>query len=188
MRCLVFTRRFSVLSVAATIGVSAAMFAGNVHATLLWYDGFSLTDDGGDYVVGSDLPGTSGGSGSFFAGNWVAGDADPISWSVVTSDGLSRPGLTLPTEGGASTNAVDYFCCTFGRTSRLFANPWGGFGDPDGTFYMGFLVDFGTGPNDDPQHRTIEMHDGGFDDGANLNLELGIRGFTGDKTDGNDRA
>ncbi len=180
MRCSVFTRRLSMLSVAATIGVSAAMIAVNAQAAQLWYDGFSLTDDGGDYAVGAALNGTSGGSGSFFSGNWVAADqGDSTSWAVVTSSGLSRPGPTLPTEGGASTGQVNFDCCVYARTSRLFSTPWGGFTDPDGTYYFGFLVDFGTGKVNDPNHRTIEMHSGGFDDNTNRNLMFGLSNFAG---------
>lgn len=176
----VFTRRLSLLSLATVIGATAAIIAGTADAAQLWYDGFSLTDAAGDYVVDSALNGTSGGSGTFFSGNWVGENpGDPASLWQAGSAGLSRPGLTLPTVGGAATNPVDFSCCVFGRTGRLFDSPWGGFTDPDGTFYMGFLADFGTGNNNDPNHRTIELHDGGFADNPNLTLELGIRGFTG---------
>lgn len=168
-------------SVAPALTIAAclcACFHRTADAAEVWYDGFSLTDDGGDYVAGSALNGTSGGSGTFFSGDWVVQDAgDAASWSIVQSTGLSRPGFAQPTVGGASTNEVDFSCCTFGRTSRLFATPWGGFTDPDATYYMGFLVDFGQGPAADPNHRTIEMHSGGFDDNLNRNLMFGISNF-----------
>jgi hypothetical protein len=157
-----------------------AMLGGSAQATQLWYDGFSLTDAGGDYVVNSALNGTSGGSGSFFTGNWVAADqGDAASWAQAQGTGLTRPGLSAPTVGGAAGRDVQFDCCVFTRTSRLFSTPWGGFTDPDGTYYMGFLVNFGTGTANDPHHRTVEMHDGGFDDNANRNLMLGISNFAG---------
>jgi hypothetical protein len=178
----VLIRRVDILTCAALAACAVANFCGTIHSAELWYDGFSLTGDGGDYVVDAPLHGASGGSGSFFSGNWVAGDpGDAASLWLSKGTGLSRPGLTLPTVGGSASNDVDFSCCTFGRTARLFDTPWGGFTDPDGTFYMGFLVDFGTGNADDPHHRVVEMHDGGFDDGLNRNLLFGIRGFDGDR-------
>jgi hypothetical protein len=161
----------------------AAVTCGTTHAAVIWYDGFSLTDGGGDYVVDAPLSNTAGGSGSFFSGNWVNADAGDANYHWLSkSAGLSRPGLTQPAVGGAASNDGDFFCCTFGRTGRLFDTPWGGFTDPDGTFYMGFLANLGAGNTDDPHHRTIELHDGGFDDNNNLTLELGIRGFSGNRT------
>jgi hypothetical protein len=178
----VLIRRMSIVSRAGLAAFLAIGVCGTAEAANLWYDGFSLTDAGGDYVVDAPLHGASGGSGSFFSGNWVAGDpGDAASLWLSKGTGLSRPGLTLPTVGGAASNDVDFSCCTFGRTARLFDTPWGGFTDPDGTFYMGYLVDFGTGNADDPHHRVIEMHDGGFDDALNRNLLFGIRGFDGDR-------
>jgi hypothetical protein len=188
MKCTVFTRRLSLLSVAATIGMFAALAGNAAQAALTWYDGISLTDGGGDYVADAPLNGTSGGSDAgsgtpFFSGNWVADNpGDAASLWLSGGTGLSRPGLTQPVVGGAATNPTDFDCCVFGRTGRLFASPWGGFTDPDGTFYMGFLANLGTGVDDDPHHRTIEFHDGGFADDPNLTLELGIRGFTGGRT------
>jgi hypothetical protein len=150
------------------------------HATELWYDGFSLTDAGGNYVVDTALNGQAGGSGSFFAGNWIAADqADTASWAQALSTSLSRPGLAAATTDGSSGRAAQFDCCVFTRTSKLMASPWGGFSDPDGTFYMGYLINFGTGDAADPNHRTVEMHDGGFDDTLNRNLMLGVSNFAG---------
>jgi hypothetical protein len=182
MRCRLLTRRVGVLACAVLAAFAVANCSATTHAAELWYDGFSLTGDGGDYVVDAPLNGAAGGSGSFFSGNWLANTpADGASLWLSQGTGLSRPGLTQPTVGGAASNPVDFSCCVFGRTARLFSSPWGGFTDPDGTFYMGFLANFGTGHVDDPHHRTIEMHDGGFDDGLNRNLLFGIRGFDGDR-------
>ena len=158
----------------------AASMSLTTHATELWYDGFSLTDAAGDYVVDTGLNGQAGGSGSFFTGNWVAADqGDTASWTQAQSTGLSRAGFAAATVGGSAGREAANGCCVFTRTSKLMSSPWGGFSDPDGTFYFGFLVDFGTGNATDPHHRTIEMHDGGFDDNLNRNLMLGVSNFAG---------
>lgn len=170
---------------AITLAV-AAVTCVQAQAAQVWYDGFSLTSEGGDYVVDAPLNGTSGGNDAgsgtpFFSGNWVAQDPGSVeSLVLVNSTGLSRPGLTQPTVGGSARNEVDFGCCTFGRTSRFFTTPWGGFTDPDGTYYMGFLVNFGTGNGDvnDPNHRVVEMHFGGFDDTLNRNLLFGISNYS----------
>ena len=199
----VFTRRLSVLSLAAAFALVGIAQAGD---SLLWYDGFSLTDEGGDYDTTNPLglyhipadpgdpmadppvpptpeqnfAGQAGGTGTFFSGAWVpANQTDPASWVYAQTPGLSRPGLTEPVVGGAAGRGVQFDCCVFTRTSRLFDSPWGGFSDPDGTFYMGFLIDFGTGNPVDPHHRTVEMHFDGFDDNANRNLMFGISNFAG---------
>lgn len=168
--------RAPLLAAACVVGLGSLTAEG----AQLWYDGFSLASEGGDYTADTALNGTAGGSGSFFSGNWVAADQDDTgSWTNAQSSGLSRPGLTEAVVGGAAGREVQFDCCVFTRTSRLFSSPWGGFTDPNGTFYMGYLVDFGTGIVDDPHHRTIEMHSGGFDDDLNRNLMLGISNFAG---------
>lgn len=157
-----------------------ALLGGSAQATQLWYDGFSLADAGGQYTAGTPLNTTPGGAGTFFSGNWVDANAgDAASWVHAQATGLSRPGLTVPVVGGSAGREVQFDCCVFTRTSRIFSSPWGGFTDPDGTFYMGYLIDFGTGLVDDPHHRTVEMHDGGFDDNLNRNLMFGISNFAG---------
>lgn len=173
-------RRLGLLGTVAFVGCVMACGANTAHAVQLWYDGFSLDTEGGDYTVDTALNGTSGGSGTFFSGNWVAADAgDPASWAEEKSPGLSRPGLTEAVVGGSAGKNTQFSCCVFTRTSRLFDSPWGGFTDPDGTYYMGFLINFGTGIVDDPHHRTVEMHSGGFDDNLNRNLMFGISNFAG---------
>jgi len=186
----------------STFAVSPAVAGGG----LLWYDGFSLASEGGDYDTANPLglyhipsdpgdpmadppipptpeqnfAGQEGGAGTFFTGAWEPADqSDSASWVFAQAPGLDRPGLTVPTVGGAAGREVQFDCCVFTRTSRQFSSPWGGFTDPDATYYMGFLVDFGTGVVDDPHHRTVEMHFGGFDDNANRNLMLGISNFAG---------
>jgi hypothetical protein len=57
------------------------------------------------------------------------------------------------------------------------ASPWAGPTNPDATYYVGYLMDFGGGVTNDPNHRVLEMHEGGFDDGLNRNLMLGFSSF-----------
>lgn len=156
-----------------------ALLGGSAQATLLWYDGFTTTDAGGDYVVNTRIEGQLGGSGSFFAGPWVDAAADPVEAALVHPTSISRPGLISPPVGGSTGKEVLFDCCVFTRNSRLMASPWGGFTDPDGTFYTSFLMNFGTGNAADPHHRVFEMHDGGFDDNLNRNLMFGISNFAG---------
>jgi hypothetical protein len=167
-------QRFAVaLCATASMGLTT-------QAAELWYDGFSLTDAAGDYVVDTALSGQTGGAGSFFTGTWIDANAgDAASFVHALSPGLTRPGFAATTVGGSAGRDAQFDCCVFTRTSKLFASPWGGFTDPDGTYYFGFLADFGTGNAADPHHRTIEMHDGGFDDSLNRNLMLGISNFAG---------
>ncbi|TWT66974.1 hypothetical protein Pla123a_44030 [Posidoniimonas polymericola] len=159
---------------------AAALFAATSNATELWYDGFTSTTDGGDYVDGSPLGGQSGGSGSFFTGPWVASDYPELAANTKSyATGLSRPGLTSPATGGSASREYLADCCTESRTSRMMASPWGGFTNPDATFYVSYLVDFGGGDVNDPHHRVFEMHEGGFDDATQRNLMLGVSTFAG---------
>jgi hypothetical protein len=68
----------------------------------------------------------------------------------------------------------------------MMASPWAGPTNPDATYYVGYLMNFGTGDAADPHHRVLEMHEGGFDDGLNRNLMLGfssfVPGFPADRT------
>jgi hypothetical protein len=177
----------------AIVGLAAASVCGTAHAVEVWYDGFTTTDTGGDYIVGEggtpDLAGQSGGSGSFFTGPWAAAGypASPPDNAKVFDDNLSRPGMLNPSTGGSSANTVHFGgCCFETRTSRLMASPWAGPTNPDATYYVGYLMNFGGGVAADPHHRVLEMHEGGFDDGLNRNLMLGfssfVPGFPADRT------
>ena len=88
MKCTVFTRRLSLLSIAATVGVLAAMVGSTAQATLVWYDGFAIGDDDGagpNYVAGN-LAGQQGGSD---AGSGVGffddAGGDPNPWLGVNN-------------------------------------------------------------------------------------------------------
>jgi PEP-CTERM motif len=189
MRCSVFTRRLSVLSVAATVGMIAALVGSSAHATLTWYDGFSLSGDGGDYVVTTAGPtdplgGQSGGAGTFLTGGpWIQAGGDDA-W--VQANSLERtfqdntPAQIVPSVGGsvADDPGPRTGCCNTQRNGMAMTTPWGGFDDPDGTFYMSFLANFGEGPT--LQHRVIEWWDGGVGD-SNIVLRFGIAGFSGEQ-------
>jgi hypothetical protein len=185
MKFFVSNRRLSLLSLAA----AATMFSANVttpaQASLLWYDGFSLAGDGGDYTLTSagdvdPLGGQSGGSGTFMTGGpWIQGDA---AW--VLPDSLERtfqdntPAQIVPSVGGSVGDdpAARTGCCLTARNGMDMATPWGGFTDPDGTTYISFLANFGEGPT--LHHRVLEWWDGSVDD-ANKVLEFGISEFSG---------
>jgi PEP-CTERM motif-containing protein len=187
----VLMRRVTFLTCAAMACLVAASFCGTAQAVQLWYDGFTY-GPGGDYTVGEsgtpDLAGQSGGTGTFFSGPWAAAGypASPPDNVKVFDDNLSRPGFAA-TAGGSAANTPHFGgCCFESRTSRLMDSPWAGPSNPDGTFYVGYLMDFGNGVSADPHHRVLEMHEGGFDDGLNRNLMLGfssfVPGFPADRT------
>jgi hypothetical protein len=187
---------FALLVVWAVLSTSA-MGGGS----LLWYDGFSI-DEGGDYTLTSDeividdtvdppvetrvihnpLGGQSGGLGTFMTGGpWIQGGGDdawvlPDSLERTSQDG--SPAQIVPSIGGSIGDdpASRAGCCLTQRNGMDMATPWGGFTDPDGTFYMSFLANFGAGPT--LHHRVIEWWDGPVDD-ANKTLEFGISEFSG---------
>src|SRR5262245_19161106 len=118
----------------------AVVSCGTAQATLQWYDGF----DTSQYTVNADLGGQSGGPGSFFI---VAGQQAVCDNHHVLGTSLTRPGQINPSIGGkAGDENNGGGCCNTARTGRLLTDPWGGFTDPDGTFYFGFLTIFGNGP------------------------------------------
>jgi hypothetical protein len=184
-------RRVGILTCAAMAAFAVAIFCGTAHAAVLWYDGFSLADSGGDYTVTSSdgmggalnvLGGQSGGSGPFMTGGpWIQSGGD-AAW--VLPDSLERtflngtPAQIVPSVGGSVGDdpAARTGCCLTARNGMDMATPWGGFTDPDGTFYMSFLANFGTGPT--LHHRVIEWWDGPVGD-ANKTLEFGISQFSG---------
>ena len=161
------------LTLGAVVGCLAAINCGPAIAVELWYDGFSLTTQGGDYDVSLALGGQSGGSGSFFSGPWVQPGGDD---TTLSSDSLSVSG-GRPTVGGSATDSLLFGCCYTARTTKAFTTPWDGFTNPTGTYYMGFLANFGSGNPIDPHFRSIEMYDGGWDDGIQRNLQLGYSSF-----------
>lgn len=174
MRCTSVWRSLrSLVAVACGLGLAAFQAAPAV-AALEWYDGFELTGAGGTYTSGAALGGQSGGAGTFFTGPWVQASGDD---HLVQATSLSRPGLTIAPLGGAvGDNDTPMSCCITSRDGLTFSTPWGGFTDPDATYYFGFLANFGKGPT--MHHRVVEMWDGGLAD-SQRNLQLGYSEFTG---------
>ncbi len=190
MKFSVPNMRLSLLSIAATGGMIAALVGNSAQAALTWYDGFSLADDGGDYAlttfvdpdVVDPLAGQSGGAGSFMTGGpWVQAGGD-TAW--VQANSLER---TFQDNTPAQIVAVDWRlvgddpaartgCCHTARNGMAMATPWGGFDDPDGEFYMSFLANFGDGPHAEPPRDRMV---GRRSRRRNIVLEFGIGEFSG---------
>jgi hypothetical protein len=101
---------------------------------------------------------------------------------LVLAGSLTKPGLVNPPIGGSLGDNDAPACCITGRVARMFTQPWAGRTPPEGTFYIGFLANYGSvegGAIGDVHHRTLEMWAGGFDDGPNRNLMLGYSTFAG---------
>lgn len=158
----------------ATLAIATvAMLAGQVKAVELWYDPFKTTTQGGTYVAGSAIGGQAApvsGTNTFFTGSWTQGGGDD---QLIFATGLSKPGGRAVAGGSVSDNGTTG-CCITGRNGLSFASPWDGFTNPDGTFYMSFLANFGTGTL---HHRILEMWDGTMAD-ADRSLYLGYSEFT----------
>jgi PEP-CTERM motif len=206
MRCIVFTRRLSLLSIAAAAGLFAAGVGNSASANLLWYDGFTTTDTGGDYDTtmpigyrfvpadpGDDTvdppipptpeinqPGQSGGTAvnnneygnPFFSGTWVQHGGDD---SFVNGTSLSKPGQINPSTGGSNGETTPFGTA---RSSRVFTDQWGGFTDPEQTYYISYLVNYGALVTPDPaanqsQHRVVEMFNGASDGDSTRVLMFG---------------
>lgn len=150
-----------------------ALCSGNANASVLWYDGFDVGAAPGQYTLGP-LGGQAGGAGSFFTGPWVAQDGANNHEVIGTS--LTTPNMLHPSIGGSATDIVTNTDQITGRTARVFTTPWSGRSAPEGTFYMGFFGNFGTGTL---HHRVLEMWNAGFDDGTQRNLMLGYSEFIG---------
>lgn len=195
----VFTRRLGVLSLAAALGL-----AGTAQADLLWYDGFTVSDAddgaGPNYVLGT-LAGQQGGSDAgapggigFFddaAGNphpWLGvNNTDPTDQdNVIAGTSLTRQAQSPASTGGMASDQPVDGCCNVARTSRDFNTP---LQNLTGTYYMGFLVNFGLGNRDDPHYRAIEFWNGKENDPVGspnnvgrvgdgvLNMSIGVSSF-----------
>lgn len=191
MNLNVITRRLSVLSVAAALSL-----ASTAQATLLWYDGFAISDAddgaGPNYLAGV-LAGQQGGSDAgapggigFFddgAGNphpWLGVDpADPNNTANVLSAGsLTRQNQSPASTGDKVSDEPASGCCNTSRTSRDFN---ASLQSMTGTVYMSFLVNFGLGNPGDPHYRAVEFWDGKGGNGrvgdGVLSMALGISSF-----------
>lgn len=167
------TPRPGVFVLVATACFVAAL-CGTARAELLWYDGFVIgADDGaGPNYVDGVLNDQQGGSDAGAAGGIGFFDdamGDPNPWlgvnntdPVDTANVLSAGSLTRINQSPASTgdkvsDEPATGCCNTSRASRDFNTP---LQDMDGAVYMGFLVNFGVGPPDDPHYRAVEFWDG----------------------------
>jgi hypothetical protein len=173
MKFSVLTKRCG-LGLAAAAGLALATCANTSYATLLWYDGFAIgADDGAgpNYVAGNsagqlggddmDAPGGIG----FFDG--AGGDPNP--WLGVNrfddadSDNIIAPGslsrlLQSPAStGDMSSDQGASGCCNVARSSRDMNTP---LQNLSGTYYMGFLVNYGAGNPNDPHYRAVEFWNG----------------------------
>jgi hypothetical protein len=113
----------------------------------------------------------------------------------VYADGLSNPGGRAVIGGSVGDDANNAGCCTTSRSARMLASPWAGFTNPDGTFYVAFLANYGTRSLEDTNpdepgvqtapvhHRVLEMWEGDHNDDGNRNLQFGYSEFTGIGTD-----
>lgn len=142
------TERLSWVSSVA-VGLLAACAAGTSQADLLWYDGFSAAD----YATGA-IAGQDGGAGTFFKSNsgtpWEQAGSDAHN---VIDTSLTKPGLIHPSAGGS---VKDNDCC--GRVRQVMTDPWvPGRNSPTGTFYIGFLGNWGGGAPDLLDYRPEYM-------------------------------
>jgi hypothetical protein len=171
----------------ALAAIIAAALGGPAHAVQLWYDGFT-TGPGGQYTAGAALGGQTGGTGTFFTGAWLQQDTND---HLVSTTGLSNPGGRATIGGAVGDNANEATCCTTSRSARVMAAPWSGITNPEGTFYVSFLANYGarsmedtnpTEPGVQPapiHHRVLEMWEGSQNDDGNRNLQFGYSEFTG---------
>ncbi|MGF1633287.1 MAG: hypothetical protein ACFCVE_05500 [Phycisphaerae bacterium] len=145
------------LSIISPVIVCAAL-AATSHAVIIAEDSFLVGP--GDYDTGSSLFG-QGPAATGFTGDWISATGTGIN-PIAT--GLSYGDLV--TSGGAiQTNAGNV------RGGRLLSSPVTS--ATTGTLYLSFLMDL---PSVDGQYKALELHSGGFNDGANRNFRLGNGG------------
>ena len=162
----VFTRRLSLLSLAAVIGAMAAstVEAASSGTTGLIPRRITLPGRPSEEIPAGRVP------FSPVLRAQQGGDDH-----VVLATSLTRPGQINPSIGGSAGDNDTVNCCITVRSGRLFTDPWGGFTDPDGTFYFGFMANFGTGSKN---HRVLEMHNATLGDSERI-LQLGYSEYTG---------
>jgi hypothetical protein len=182
----IFAKRSGLAALAAAVGC-LALCVSPARATLLWLDQFELGAGPGQYTAGASVAGQAGGTGTFLTGPWEGVNATDLTAdnAFILPDSVTHPGQIHPAAGGALGEADVTGCCITQRVGRLFAQPWTGRTPPEGSFYIGFFANFGTGSAADgaPHHRVLEMWSGawpgagGGDD--NRNLMFGYSNFAG---------
>jgi len=169
---------------AAAAALLASVQVSTAGAALLAYDPFGVGGGAADYVAGNDATGTNvlGGQNpatgptAFYNGGWIQSGGDAQAVRDVGSLAYSN----FPNAGGLVTDAVQFSCCSFGRSAREIAGGLGGGRDPR-TIYQSFLIDFGTQGTDDPTQfgkRAYEMWNGGVGDSF-LAVDLFLNHFSG---------
>lgn len=136
----------------------------------LVYEPFIIGDGPGAYSLGP-LPGQPDPplgpleAGAFFSGNWVGTTAQVVQASSIVPDAI----------GGSVQATGD------GRAARYLTTPWDE--TTDGTFYLGFLANFGTtdDPNSGIGYRSVELWDADADveNDTNPILTIGYNQFAG---------
>ena len=130
-----------------------------LHATPLGLESFPL--DGPGYLAGSgNLVGQER-LADGFTGPWLEAYSGSQSPNVETS-GLSFKGV--PSNGGS----VSFHGSGNGRAGRLLANSYDDSTDGE-SIYFSVLMQLGSVTN---SYRAFELHQGGFDDGANRKLQI----------------
>lgn len=149
-------------------GLIALSFAGALaplQAAPTVEDSFE-TGGAPDYTEGSENLIGQGPTRIGFTGNWLE------AYEGAQSPDVFTPGLTytdgtnsMTTAGGA----VEYFGGGNGRAGRLLANPYTN--SSDRTVYFAFLMQLDSTVASD-NYRGLELHDGGFDDGAHRRFQI----------------
>jgi hypothetical protein len=151
------------------------------YADLLVYDPFGISGGPGDYLVGSENSGVNVLAGqnpvasptAFYSSPWIQSGGDS---QAVTGGSLQYP--LFPRAGGHATDAVQFSCCSFGRSGRQIAGGLGGDRGPR-TIYQSFLIDFGDQGDDTPEDfgkRGVEWFSGGIGS-AFLTVDLYVNHF-----------
>lgn len=163
------------LSVLALVSATARESSAELKA----YDPFRIgpTPANGEYVVTNTTttpftnplagqnptigPATGTPPTSFFRDPWTVGSAG----GIVQATGLSY--LGSPAIGGSATG--------YGRTERYFQTPWDA--TTNGTFYIGFSMNFGTTTTPSMGYRAFEIFPPNVVPGENRVFDLGYNEF-----------
>jgi hypothetical protein len=165
---------------------AAAVWCSAAKAVQLAYDGFDTTTPG-QYTVGTlagQNPTIGPASPSFFSGPWVVqGNSTPDPGPTVIPTSLSYKGS--PSVGGSIVTHISTVNenTGYGRVDRFLngtGNPTQALWDANqnGTYYMGFEVNFGTlGAGDTMGYHAVEFYPVGVTPGENRNGDIGYNQY-----------